>query len=285
MTPKISVVIPCFNARVFIRPCLDALLAQDWQGFEVIIVDNGSKDGTAELIRKGYPHFALIENRHNLGACKARNQGIEASCGEWVLALDCDVVLEKDFLSRAAEIIEGLPGRIGMVQPKVLLPDKKRIYSTGIRLSALRRFHDIGRNAPDNGRFDMRRPVFGACSCAALYRRKMLADLREETGYFDERFFFLVEDVDVSWRARRKGYQALYAPEARCVHSGNSSATQKKARRYLCWRNRRLMIRKNEKKNMALIKKPLYVVYDLPRFLYLAANGTFAHKPDLGKLC
>jgi len=74
----------------------------------------------------------------------------------------------------------------------------------------------------------------------------MLWELKEETGYFDERFFFLVEDVDLAWRAQKKGWKALFYPKGVCYHSGNSSRTNGKLRQYFCFRNRYLMILKNE---------------------------------------
>jgi GT2 family glycosyltransferase len=97
----------------------------------------------------------------------------------------------------------------------------------------------------------------------------MLDEIREETGYFDERFFFLVEDVDLSWRAQRIGWKALYYPKARCFHAGGSSGVSKKERRKLCFRNRRLLIKKNELKSALIMKAPFYLLYDLPRFVLL----------------
>ena len=105
---KISTVIITFNSEKFIKSCLDSIFTQDYRDFEVIVVDNGSKDGTVDFIKENYPQVTLIENKENLGTCKVRNQGIEIAKGEWILTLDCDVTLEKNFISQILEAIKHL---------------------------------------------------------------------------------------------------------------------------------------------------------------------------------
>ena len=140
----------------------------------------------------------------------------------------------------------------------------------GIYLSKLRRFYDISKGRPINELQSRIKDIFGVCSAAGFYKRQMLEDIKEKTGYFDERFFFLVEDVDVSWRAQAKGWKALFFPHALCRHLGNSSNNPLKARRCFCFRNRYLMIFKNEKRHITIIKLPFYLAYDVPRLIFLA---------------
>ena len=97
----------------------------------------------------------------------------------------------------------------------------------------------------------------------------MLEEIKQDIGYFDERFLFLVEDVDLSWRAQREGWKALYCPEAVCYHLGNSSNTPKKTRQYLCFRNRYFLIIKNEVIKSIVKDVPCLIAYDLPRLFYL----------------
>lgn len=257
---------------------MDSLFSQDYHDFEVIVVDNDSRDGTVDLIKRDYPQVALIENRQNLGACKARNQGIEASSGEWILALDCDITLENGFLSEAVKVIEDLPTEVGMLQPKVFGPDRQSIYSCGIYLSRLRRFFDIGKGKRDIGQFNKSKYIFGASSACALYNRRMLEDIKEETGYFDERFFFLVEDVDLAWRAQKRGWKALFCPETVCYHIGSSSNFNRQLRQYLCFRNRYLMIKKNEPLIGKLKLFFLSFWYELFRFFYLLFTNRYVVK-------
>lgn len=272
---RISVIIITFNSGNFIKACLDSLFIQDYTDYEVIVVDNGSKDGTIQLIKSSYPEVSLIENKNNLGACRARNQGIEVSSGEWILTLDCDVILEKDFFLNMADFIDNLPWDVGIIQPKILRLDKKTIYSCGIHLSWIRRFYDIGKGKKDNGRFNKSKYIFGACCAAAFYNHKMLEEIKESTGYFDERFFFLVEDVDLAWRGQIKGWKSLYIPDLICCHQGNSSYTNKKNRQYLCFRNRYCMIRKNES---FLGKIRLFIFsfwYEIVRYIHLFFMNRF----------
>ena len=278
--PKFSIIIPTFNSKNFIRSCLISIFSQDYRDFEVIVVDNGSGDDTVDLAKHGYPEVILIENRRNLGACKARNQGIKASCGKWVLTLDCDTILEKDSLLNISKTIDTLGFGIGMLQPKILKSDKKTIYSCGIYLSWSRKFYDIGKDKKDTGQFDESKYVFGACSACAIYNRRMLEDIKEDKGYFDGQFFFLVEDVDLAWRAQKRGWKALFCPDAVCYHYGNSSGTSKKIRQYLCFRNRYYSIMKNEGfKNYSKRFLPL-LFYDLPRLLYLFLSNSYIRETN-----
>jgi len=265
----ISIIIVSFNSKDYIKSCLGSVFEQDYGDSEVIVIDNGSRDGTATYIKENYPRVVLIENSTNLGACAARNRGIEICRGDWVLTLDCDVILGSNFLYNAAEAIKGLSCKIGIIQPKILYADKKTIYSKGIYLSFIRRFYDIEKGRADFKNPDIDRSIFGACCAAAFYKKEMLEELRDENGYFDKRFFFLVEDVDLSWRAKRKGWKAIYKDSLECFHSGNSSAFGRKPRMYLCFRNRLLSIAKNENTLGKLKLIPVFIIYDLTRLLFL----------------
>ena len=279
----ISVIILTYNSLRFIKTCLDSLFIQDSSDLEVIVVDNGSLDGTVEFIQKHYPQVKLIRNKSNLGACKARNQGIILAKGEWVLTLDCDVVLERDFLKVTRDLISSIhDSRVGMIQPKMLMKDQKTIYSYGIYLTGLRRFYDIGRGQADEGKAAAQN-IFGVCSAAAFYRKSMLEDLKEESGYFDERFFFLVEDVDLSWRARKNGWRLIFSPGAICYHSGGSSNINENMRQYLCWRNRYYSIFKNDGVLKYFGKVFPFLLYDLPRLVYLAIVNPYARNWMIGQ--
>jgi GT2 family glycosyltransferase len=271
--PAISVIIVTCNSSRFINSCLSSLSVQDYRDFEVIVVDNGSSDGTVSFIREDYPAVILILNKTNQGAAKARNQGIDIAKGEWMLTLDCDIVLERGFLLNMEKAAKEAALDVGTIQPKILQSDHKTIYSTGIFLSRLRRFHDIGKGKKDVGQFDKLKYLFGACSAAAFYNRDMLREVKDETGYFDERFFFLFEDVDLSWRMQKRGWRAVFSPEAVCYHDGNSSATPGKTRQYLCLRNRYLTLLKNDSIWKYIF---LFILYDIPRLFWLLLVNPYA---------
>jgi GT2 family glycosyltransferase len=277
----LSVIILTFNSKKFIKSCLDSVFSQNFRDFEIIVVDNGSEDDTVNFIKENYPEIVLIENKENLGAAKARNQGIRASKGDWILTLDCDVILERDFLSKMKEALENIRDNIGILSPKILKKDRKTIDSVGIYLSPSYRFYDLGKGYRDSGQFNEQRYVFGASACCALYKREMLEDIAVDGQYFDERFFFLVEDVDLAWRAQRKGWRGLFYPQAICYHTGNSSNTSKKLRQYLCWRNRKLLLKKYSPNKFKLAMVSLF--YDLPRLLFLFLTNSYVRKEIISK--
>ncbi len=266
----LSIVILTCKSRKHIQACLDSIFIQDLCDTEVIVVDNASADGTKEWIRERWPRVRLIENQSNLGASKARNQGIELSSGEWVLALDSDVVLENGFIEKFNAPRSRFAGDMGMVQPNVLNGGGKTIYSQGIYLSLLRRFFDLNRGKPRDFVGSRKKKIIGPCSAAAFYRRSMLEALKEKTGYFDERFFFLVEDADLAWRAKRAGWKVLFDPRMVCFHTGNSSATNAKLRQYLSFRNRHWMIAKNESFWGKIFLFVISLPYELARIVFMA---------------
>ena len=272
---NISVIIPTCNSAQFIIPCLDSVSRQKAQNIEIILVDNASADNTVSLVRKNYPEVRIIENKINVGASKARNQALAVASGEWILALDCDVILEEDFLLLLLKNTRESPPEVGIFQPKILDIKNGKIYSAGIRRSFLKRFHDIAKGSPNIAKFNTPGTVFGACCAAALYRRKMLEVVKDSHGYFDERFFFIFEDADLSWRAQKKGWVCRYCPKAKCYHHGNSSFTDNQTRQILSFRNRHLAILKNQNPIVTLFMLPLYLVYDLPRFLILVVRFKF----------
>lgn len=267
--PGISIIVLTCNSEKFIRPCLGSIFKQLHEGLEVIVVDNGSKDKSVAIIKENFRGIGIIENAVNLGAAEARNQGIKLARGEWILFLDCDTVLKDDFFAAVLKTVDKLPPETGMLQPKILNPDKRTIYSCGIHLAWSRRFYDIGSQKRDNQRFTRRREIFGPCSAAALYRRRLFEGLKEDTGYFDRRFFFLVEDVDLAWRAKKHYWKCLFIPEAVCYHQGNSSSLGIKRRQFLSFRNRYIMVKKNEGVLRYSAKLLPLLIYDLPRFCFL----------------
>ncbi len=283
----ISVIILTLNSIKFIKPCLDSILSQKVDKIEIIVVDNGSKDRTVSLLKENYPQVRLVENTANLGAAKARNQGIEVAHGEWILTLDCDVVLNKDFFDNINNALKDLDPSISSLQPKILESGKKTIYSAGIFVSFLRRFHDIGKGQRDIGKFNKSVNIFGACSAAALYRKSSLNEINQGGYYFDERFFFLFEDVDLSWRLQSKRYKALFYPSAVAYHQGDSSETPKKLRQYLCLRNRYYTLIKNDSMKNYILP---FLFYDFPRLIWLlvinphalrAIKDAFVYKKEI----
>ncbi|OIO36578.1 MAG: hypothetical protein AUJ74_01750 [Candidatus Omnitrophica bacterium CG1_02_44_16] len=188
--------------------------------------------------------------------------------------MDADAYLKEDFLSVFCDFIKnsrgaGVPPSAAILAPKIYYPDGKTIYSVGQRLTLLRIFYELGHDKKDVGQFNRVGEVFGACSAMALYRLDMLKDIRGFSGYFDKAFFYMVEDVDLSWRARKKGWKAYACPACVSFHSGSGSGFSAKDKKFLSIRNRFIMMLKNDSKaRLFLFFLPL-ALYEVLRFFCL----------------
>jgi len=212
---RASIVVLNWNGAGYVAECLDAALAQKLEGgIEVVVVDNGSTDGSRALVRTYVPRIRLLENAHNVGFAAGCNQAFRAAKGDLLLLLNADAVPEPGWaaaLVRAAEA----GGRVGLVASKVLgYDDPGTLDGTGHLLwpDGLNRAR--GRGEPDDGRYDDAREVFFPSGAAMLARRGVV----DETGGFDERFFAYGDDTDLGLHARWLGWDCAYAPDARVRH-------------------------------------------------------------------
>ena len=214
---KISVVVVNFNGKRFLDDCLSSLASQTYGDYEVIVVDNASQDGSVEHVRSHFPWARIVENKVNLGSTGGNNSGIREAEGEYIVTLNNDTRVEKDFLERLAGPMSD--PSIGMCGSKMLYPNGK-INSTGLCLSRSGASWDRGASEEDRGQYDRQKEIFGACAGAALYRKKML----DEIGLFDEDFFIFMEDIDLTLRAHCAGWRCIYVPEAIAHHLHGATA-------------------------------------------------------------
>lgn len=220
----VSVTIVTYDSGRFIRRCLESVLDQDYQNYEVIVVDNASSDGTADILEQFEDRCRIYYNQENIGFAAAQNQAIGLSRGDWVLTLNPDVLLLQGFIQRLAEAAQW-DERIGTVCGKLLamtphfeIPRRAIVDSTGIFFNPMLRHLDRGSREVDNGHFLDFEFVFGATAAAALYRRTMIEDVSIAGEFFDSDFFVYREDADVAWRAQLMGWKCLYVPYARGYH-------------------------------------------------------------------
>lgn len=213
----ISVIVLNYNGRRFLDGCLSSLASQTQTNFEVILVDNGSNDGSPDYIQAHYPWVRLVRNEENLGFAGGTNAGIRAAKGSYILTLNNDAVADRQMIEELARPMAD--PQVGVCAAKMLFPDG-RINSAGICVSRSGAAWDRGIFQPDQGQYDSMEEVFGACAGAALYRKKML----DEIGLFDEDFFLYLEDVDLAMRARLAGWKCIYVPGARVVHYHGGTA-------------------------------------------------------------
>ena len=213
-----AVVIPCWNGRRWLDGCLESVLAQTRRPDEVIVVDNGSQDGSPDHVRERFPGVRVLELGRNTGFAGAANVGLHAARSDAVALVNQDVRLEPDWLERACTALDAAP-RAASVATKMLdLGDRTLIYDTGDILRRDGACEQRGRFERDDGRFDQPGDVFGACAGAALYRREPVLEL----GGFEERFFLYIEDADLALRLRLAGWTCVYEP-AVALHAGEGS--------------------------------------------------------------
>jgi hypothetical protein len=273
---KFSIIIITFNSQYFINGCLNSIFKQKFKDYEVIVIDNASGDNTLEILNKYKEKIKLITNKINLGSAYARNQALELASGQWAISLDADLFLVNNFLALANKVISCLGDNVGMVQPKILNFDRTYINSCGIYLDWWRRFHDLARGEKSSFAYKKAKNIYGATSACCFYRRKMLNQIKDKHGYFDKRLFFLVEDVDLCWRAKKAGWLTYFTPNLCAFHYQAAAPVDSRYRQFLCWRNRYYMIFKNEGLYNYCKKVLPLLLYDIPRFfILLFANSYF----------
>lgn len=221
----LSIVVVNWNSRDDLRACLVSLRAQTHLDLEVIVVDNGSSDGSAEMVAAEFPECHLLAEDANLGFAEGCNRGIEVATGPWVAMLNNDCVAERDWARALVDAAARAPDSCGMLQSLMLFLDRPaRINSTGIELTLLGggRDRDGDRTWP-NASSSEPAAIFCPTAGAAAYRRTMLDRIRLSTGYFDRRHFMYFEDLDLGWRARLAGWEAHYVPQSIVRHKWHGS--------------------------------------------------------------
>jgi GT2 family glycosyltransferase len=219
--PLVSIVIVSWNNAELLPRCLDSLLQQTFRDFEVIIIDNGSRDGGADGLEQRYPQLGPHVERlpTNLGFARANNLGARMAHGRWLALLNTDAFPQPDWLEEIVQAARRRPGfsffssrQIQLSQPDLLDGAGDEYHISGL---AWRRFYNY-----EAGRYGLREEeVFAACGAAAVFSREDFLGV----GGFDEDYFSYFEDVDVSFRLRLDGGRCLYVPQAVVYHVGSAS--------------------------------------------------------------
>jgi GT2 family glycosyltransferase len=257
--PAISVVIANWNGRHHLADCLPALAEQSLAPTEVIVVDNGSSDGSQEWLAERFPAVRVIANDRNRGFSAANNQGIRAARGDCVALLNNDARPATGWLAALAHALEG-DSRRGMAGSLMVFADQPAVInSTGISVDRLGISWDRDGGRPVAVAGEAETEVFGASAGAALYRRALFDDV----GVFDESFFAYLEDVDLAWRARWRGWRAVFAPGARVTHAHSATSQEGSGfKTYWLSRNKIVHIAKNYPSPYLWRYMPLMLVYD-----------------------
>ncbi|MDD5723228.1 MAG: glycosyltransferase family 2 protein [Syntrophales bacterium] len=265
----VTVIVVNWNGKKLLRDCLEALQRQEYRHFRVILVDNGSCDGSVEFVHTYYPGVKTISLPDNVGFSAANNIAIRNADTRYVALLNNDAVPHPSWLKELVETLEANPG-VGFAASKMLFHDRRHLIDragdgyTDAGVALMR-----GRGMTADG-FNRCKPVFGACAGAALYRTGMLGDI----GLFDEDFFLLYEDVDLSFRAQLRGYQCLYVPDAIVYHKVSRSVVRDSpVSVYYGHRNVEWVYVKNMPARLVARTIVPHIIYGWMAFLFFMMNG------------
>jgi GT2 family glycosyltransferase len=282
---SISVIILNYNGKVFLKACLDSVLASDFVGREVIFVDNNSPDGSVEFIEQKYPGIRVVKNTCNAGFSTGNNRVVPGAKGEYLFFLNNDTRLHEKALSFLFAAMEQ-DASVGICGCTIMDYDGKTVFHSGIGV-------DIFGYPVAGGE------VFYAEGSALMIRKSLFQRL----GGFDESYFMFHEDVDLAWRAKLLGYRVNTVSDAIVYHAAGASAggsmdkgvyRSTAFRRYLSERNNIRTLLKNYGKLSLFLIFPLYFLINLAEFIffllvlqpkaafcYLKAYGwNIAHFPD-----
>jgi GT2 family glycosyltransferase len=269
----LSVIIVNWNGRDHLATCLESLTTQTFRDFEVILVDNGSTDDSAEFVREFHPWVKLVELSGNRGFAAGNNVGLAAALGDYIVTLNNDTEADPGWLAELVAVADAHPGA-GMVASRICnFADRDRIDSLGVRICR----DGMSRGAHRLQRFsalslDRVEEILFPSACVALYRRTML----DQIGFFDEEFFAYCEDTDLGLRGRLAGWGALLARDAVVWHKYScTTGAFSPLKLYLVERNHYWAVLKS----FPLPLLPLIPLFTLVRFLeqavaVLAASGS-----------
>jgi GT2 family glycosyltransferase len=222
---------PNWNGARYLRACLDSLRAQRFGDFDVVVVDNGSTDGSLRILAESYPEVRVVAWDANRGVAAAFNEGVRQCRAELLALVNNDMELDGGWLEALVGALDDHPAA-GAAASKILFIDRQTINSAGDfygrdGIPGNRGVHEI-----DRGQYDQPAYVFGASGGASLYRRRLF----DEIGLFDERLVSYCEDVDWAWRMQLAGYRCIYVPNAIAFHWGSATGGGPLAS-YYCGRN------------------------------------------------
>lgn len=265
----VSVCIVTYRARDFLQDCLQSLHKNTKLTFEVIVVDNGSMDGTAQMLQQEFPVVHLIENENNLGYTQPMNQALRLAGGRYLLQLNPDTLILPHALDNLVAFMD-THTEVGICGPKVLNSDytlqKPCRRGESRPWAVISYFTGLAALFPGSRLFgqylmgyideNQTHPVDGVSGSCMIIRRSV----SDQIGYLDERFFAWQEDADYCFRARQAGWQVYYMPEAQIIHYGSMGGSQVEPYRsiYAWHKSYYLYYRKNLAKDYFFLFNWLY---------------------------
>jgi len=270
---EVSVVIPNYNGMKYMDNCLKALYGvhkPEDPVMEVIVVDNGSVDGSRELVEEKYPRTKVVALDDNYGFCGAVNAGIRASSAPFVILLNNDTEVAEGFVSELFRGIQRSEKVFSCAAKMIQLYDKTKLDDAGDYYCALGWAYARGKGKSASG-YNKAEEIFSSCGGAAIYRKSVF----DEIGLFDEEHFAYLEDIDIGYRAKRRGYHNMFLPRAKVYHagSGTSGSRYNEFKVRYASRNSIYLIYKNMPLLQIFINLPLLLAGFGIKFLFFLMKG------------
>lgn len=267
---EVTVVIPNWNGMAYLENCLSSLRQQDFQGFETILIDNGSSDGSVDYVREKFPEVQIHRFPSNTGFCRAVNEGIRLSDTPYVILLNNDTVCDRAFVGELLKAIKRHPRCFSCGAKMLQLKKPELLDDAGDYYCALGWAFAAGKGKPGK-QYDRERRIFASCAGAAIYRRCIF----DEIGLFDEKHFAYLEDIDVGYRARIRGYENRYIPASVVYHAGSatSGSAYNEFKVIHSSRNSVYLIYKNMPALQVVINIPFLLIGYLIKIAFFARRG------------
>ncbi len=219
---EVTIVIPNYNGKHFMKPCLESLEQQTYQDFQILIVDNASTDGSLEYMQQNYPNLKVIALDKNYGFSRAVNEGIKACNTKYVILLNNDTTVDSNYVKEMVAAIESSPDIFSVSSKMIQMYEPELIDSAGDLYTILGWGICRGAGRPISN-YTKQDSIFTACAGAAIYRTSIF----QEIGFFDEEHFAYLEDIDIGYRAKIYGYRNIFCPTALVCHVGSGTSGSK----------------------------------------------------------
>ncbi len=266
-----TIIIPNFNGIQYLEECLLSLQKCEPLDFHIIVVDNGSTDGSVELLKDKFPKIEGIFLTENTGFAAAVNRGLEQTKTPYALLLNNDTTVEPDFVQQMEKAIESHKNCFSVSAKMVMMQQKDLLDGAGDLYCALGWAFALGKGKDQNQFYTKPAKIFSSCGGAVIYRM----DILQKIGLFDENHFAYLEDVDIGYRARIYGYDNWYEPKAVVYHAGSgfSGSRYNEFKINLSSRNSIYLILKNMPILQILLNIPFLLLGFLTKIVFFIKKG------------
>jgi GT2 family glycosyltransferase len=237
---KIDINLVVWNGKKYLPFCIESILQQSFKDWQLNILDNGSTDDSVKYLKEHYPNLKVVALKENTGFAKGHNKLLSWTNSDYILCLNQDVILDKDFLKNSLAFLD-TKKNIGSLSPKIyhwgfkkidlgdnIEPEKAQelldtektdiIDTCGLKIFPNHQVIDWGQGEKDREEFQKQKEIFGVSGACPIYKRKALEKIKMDNQYFDEDFFSYKEDVDLAYRLKLAGYKSYFLPQTVAFH-------------------------------------------------------------------